>query len=52
MADGSTTRSYAGNGVGLSIADKLITLMGGSIKIASSGKNQGTTVTVTLPIIK
>ncbi|MGB3691732.1 MAG: response regulator [Spirulinaceae cyanobacterium] len=52
MADGSTTRSYAGNGVGLSIAHKLITLMGGSIKIASSGKNQGTTVTVTLPIIK
>ncbi len=51
MADGSTTRSYGGNGVGLSVAHKLITLMGGSINIDSPGKNQGTTVTVSLPII-
>ncbi len=51
MEDGSTTRSYGGNGVGLSVAHKLITLMGGNLKITSLGKNQGVKVTVSIPMI-
>ncbi|MCB0748434.1 MAG: ATP-binding protein, partial [Ignavibacteriae bacterium] len=42
------TRSYEGAGLGLSLANKLISYMNGELKIAST-INKGTTVKVLLP---
>ncbi len=50
MQDGSTTRPYTGCGLGLAISRSLIELMGGNITLESAGKNQGTTVYISLPI--
>jgi len=50
QADGSTTRSQGGLGLGLAITRRLIELHGGTIQVVSSGLNQGTTFTVMLPI--
>ncbi len=50
VVDGSTTREFDGIGLGLTISKSLITMMGGSIELYSKGENQGTTVTLTLPI--
>lgn len=47
--DGSIKRRYGGTGLGLAICKRLVELMGGKIHLYSPGKNQGTTVTVTLP---
>ncbi|HIK32051.1 MAG TPA: response regulator [Oscillatoriales cyanobacterium M59_W2019_021] len=48
--DGSKTRPRDGNGLGLAIAQNLLELMGGRISLWSAGKNQGTTVTISIPI--
>jgi len=51
QADSSLERSTAGLGVGLSLARKLVELHGGSIRADSAGEGQGSTFTVTLPLL-
>ncbi|MDJ0800601.1 MAG: ATP-binding protein [Calothrix sp. MO_167.B12] len=51
MVDNRSTRKFSGTGLGLAISRNLIELMGGSITLSSEGINQGTTVTITLPLI-
>ncbi|GAB4234453.1 MAG: hypothetical protein Kow00121_62230 [Elainellaceae cyanobacterium] len=51
QADGSTTRSFGGLGLGLAIARHLIELHGGTIAADSQGEGQGATFTVWLPLM-
>jgi signal transduction histidine kinase len=51
QVDSSLERSTAGLGVGLSLARKLVELHGGSIRADSAGPGQGSTFTVTLPLL-
>ncbi|MCE3261855.1 MAG: hypothetical protein K0R43_934 [Pseudoduganella sp.] len=51
QADTSLERTTAGLGVGLSLARKLVELHGGSIRAESAGIGQGSTFTVTLPLL-
>ncbi len=50
QGDASTTRSYGGLGLGLSVARHLIVLHGGTISAESAGRGKGSTFTVELPI--
>jgi signal transduction histidine kinase/ActR/RegA family two-component response regulator len=47
QVDTSTTRKYGGTGLGLVISEKLVTLMGGNIKVASV-QGKGTTFTFSI----
>lgn len=49
QADGTTTRTHGGLGLGLAIVRHLVELHGGTIYAASSGENLGSTFTVVLP---
>ncbi|MGF1492495.1 MAG: sensor histidine kinase [Microcoleaceae cyanobacterium] len=51
MADGSTTRESGGVGLGLAITRQLLNAMGSYITLQSPGKNQGTVVTIAVPLI-
>ncbi|BAZ84221.1 hybrid sensor histidine kinase/response regulator [Dolichospermum compactum] len=52
QADSSSTRSYGGLGLGLSLVRHLTELHGGTVDVASLGENQGSTFTVKLPLIE
>ena len=47
--DGSDTRSFGGSGLGLTIAQAMIRMMGGTIRLESDGPGRGTTAVVVLP---
>ncbi|QIR38102.1 response regulator [Tolypothrix sp. PCC 7910] len=52
QADGSTTRSHTGLGLGLAIARHLVELHHGNIYADSPGEGQGATFTVKLPLLE
>ncbi|HKG58288.1 MAG TPA: PAS domain S-box protein [Pyrinomonadaceae bacterium] len=49
QADGSTTRTYGGLGLGLAIVRHLVELHGGTALAVSAGDNQGAKFTIRLP---
>jgi two-component system CheB/CheR fusion protein len=50
QAEGSSSRSQPGLGLGLTLARELVELHGGTIRAESPGNHQGATFTVILPI--
>jgi signal transduction histidine kinase/ActR/RegA family two-component response regulator len=50
QADGSTTRTQGGLGLGLAISRSLVEMHGGTIAVESAGEGHGATFTVRLPI--
>jgi PAS domain S-box-containing protein len=50
QADGTSTRTHMGLGLGLAIVRHVVELHGGTVHAASDGHNRGSTFTVTLPI--
>jgi signal transduction histidine kinase/ActR/RegA family two-component response regulator len=51
QGDSSTTRTYGGLGIGLSIVKQIVELHGGSVKAKSPGLGSGSTFTVALPVM-
>ena len=50
QADSSTTRRHGGLGIGLSIVKQLVELHGGTVRATSTGRGQGATFAVDLPV--
>jgi PAS domain S-box-containing protein len=51
QADGSTTRTQGGLGLGLSIVHQLVDLHGGSVSVHSDGEGKGAIFTISLPFV-
>ena len=51
QADATTSRSFGGLGLGLSIVRSVVEMHGGSVRADSEGEGRGATFTVTLPIM-
>ncbi|MGP1385206.1 MAG: PAS domain S-box protein [Thainema sp.] len=52
QGDSGITREFGGLGLGLAIVRYLSELHGGTVKVASQGKDQGSTFTVQIPLMK
>ncbi|HCF29888.1 MAG TPA: hybrid sensor histidine kinase/response regulator [Cyanobacteria bacterium UBA11049] len=52
QADSSSTRSYGGLGLGLTIVSHLVELHGGKIDACSEGEGKGSTFTVKIPLLE
>ncbi len=52
QADGSSMRSRAGLGIGLSLVRQLVEMHGGSVRAASAGSGLGSEFTVCLPVLE
>jgi signal transduction histidine kinase len=52
QADGSSTRSYGGLGLGLAIVRHIVEMHGGLVRAESKGKGRGATFTVELPLLE
>ncbi len=50
QVDGSRMRQYGGTGLGLTISQKLVEAMGGTVNFYSMGEGLGSTVTFTVPL--
>jgi PAS domain S-box-containing protein len=51
QADASSIRKFGGLGLGLAIVRHITEMHGGTVSAASEGENQGSTFTVSLPVI-
>jgi PAS domain S-box-containing protein len=50
QADGTTTRTHGGLGLGLAIVRHLVEIHGGTVQVKSEGENRGATFTVRIPV--
>ena len=52
QADSTTTRKFGGLGLGLAIVRQIVEMHGGTVKVASSGEDQGAIFTIQLPVLQ